>query len=212
MNISFLNIIQVIIILILFIVILCLLRQNVSIKFERRIGRYSIEPINKKFSSLFDNLKSYYDNLVVKLRDPLSKLFVIKILSKKYDKFVIYGEEKTLKNMLGDTLSIKEYHTLDIVNELSLSENNTISNIAKVLNITLSTCTINVERLIAKGYLNKIKKADDKRISYIELTQKGKSARDKHENIHRSQVINAIKNLSLTERVSLFNAINKLDI
>jgi len=94
MNISFLNIIQVIIILILFIVILCLLRQNVSIKFERRIGRYSIEPINKKFSSLFDNLKSYYDNLVVKLRDPLSKLFVIKILSKKYDKFVIYGEEK----------------------------------------------------------------------------------------------------------------------
>ena len=132
-------------------------------------------------------------------------------LCKAYTK-IIYGEEKALKNMLGDTLSIKEYHTLDIVHELSLTESNTISNIAKVLNITLSTCTINIERLMSKGYINKIKKADDKRISYIELTLKGKAARDKHENIHRSQVVNAIKNLSLTERVSLFNAINKLDI
>ena len=58
MNISSLNIIQILIIVSLFIVIILLLRQNIAIKHERRIGRYSIEPVNKKFSSLFDNVKN----------------------------------------------------------------------------------------------------------------------------------------------------------
>ena len=60
MNITALNIIQIIIILVLFIVIISLFRQNIAIKYERRIGRYSIDPINKKFTSLFDNAKKYY--------------------------------------------------------------------------------------------------------------------------------------------------------
>ena len=94
MNITALNIIQIIIMLVLFIVIISLLRQNIAIKYERRIGRYSIDPINKKFSSLFDNVKNYYDNLIIRLRKPLSKTFIIKKLSKKYEKYVVYGEDR----------------------------------------------------------------------------------------------------------------------
>ena len=94
MDISTLNIIQILIIISLFIVIILLLRQNIAIKFERRIGRYSIEPINNKFLSLFDNLKKWYDDLIFKLRKPLSKSFLIKKLSKRYEKYEVYGEDK----------------------------------------------------------------------------------------------------------------------
>lgn len=94
MNISALNIIQILIIISLFVVIVLLLRQNIAIKYERRIGRYAIEPINNKFLSLFDNVKNYYDNLIIRLRKPLSKSFIIKALSKRYDKYVAYGEDK----------------------------------------------------------------------------------------------------------------------
>ena len=94
MDISTLNIIQILIIISLFIVIILLLRQNIAIKFERRIGRYAIEPINNKFSSLFDNLKKWYDDLIFKLRKPLSKSFLIKKLSKRYEKYEVYGEYK----------------------------------------------------------------------------------------------------------------------
>lgn len=94
MDISTLNIIQILIIISLFIVIILLLRQNIAIKFERRIGRYAIEPINNKFSSLFDNLKKWYDDLIFKLRKPLSKSFLIKKLSKRYEKYEVYGEDK----------------------------------------------------------------------------------------------------------------------
>jgi len=94
MNINSLNIIQIIIIASLFIVIILLFRQNIAIKYERRIGRYSIDPINHKFNSLFDNVKKRYDKLIIKLRKPLSKSGIIKILSKKYEKYEIYGERK----------------------------------------------------------------------------------------------------------------------
>jgi len=94
MNISALNIVQIIIIISLFVVIILLLRQNIALKYERRIGRYAIEPINNKFLSLFDNVKKYYDNLIIRLRKPLAKSVIIKRLSKKYEKYVAYGEKK----------------------------------------------------------------------------------------------------------------------
>lgn len=133
------------------------------------------------------------------------------LLCRAYTK-IIYGEEKALKNIIGNNLSLKEYHTLDIVDSLSKSNNNTISEISKYLSITLSTCTINVDRLIQKGYLNKIKKDLDKRVAYIELTERGRIAREQHENMHKLQVQNMVENLSLTEKVALFNAVNKLDL
>ena len=115
MNISTLNIIQIIIMLILFIVIIVLLRQNISIKYERRIGRYSIEPINKKFLSLFDKIKKYHDNLIIRLRKPLSKLGIIKILSKRYEKYVIYGENKTAIDYVTNKLLISVSFVLLVI-------------------------------------------------------------------------------------------------
>lgn len=94
MNFSTLNIIQIIIIISLFIVIISLLRQNIAIKYERRIGRYSIEPINNKFMSLFDSLLRYYENLIVSLRKPLEKSFIINFFSRYYEKYTTYGEDK----------------------------------------------------------------------------------------------------------------------
>lgn len=43
-----LMLIQIFIIIVLIVVIIYLIRQNVAIKFERRIGRYSIEPLKMK--------------------------------------------------------------------------------------------------------------------------------------------------------------------
>ena len=106
MNISTLNIIQIIIIVSLFIVIILLLKQNIAIKYERRIGRYAIDPINNKFSSLFDNIKKWYDHLIIRLRGPLGKSFIIKKLSKRYEKYVVYGEEKTAIDYVTNKLLI----------------------------------------------------------------------------------------------------------
>jgi len=61
-------------------------------KHEKRIARYSIEPVNKRFISLFDSVKKRYDKLIKDLRGPLSKSIIIKRLSKGYEKYELYGE------------------------------------------------------------------------------------------------------------------------
>ena len=45
------------------------------------------------------------------------------LLSKAYNK-ILYNEEKILKDMIGDILTQKEFHTLDVIYESSLKGNN----------------------------------------------------------------------------------------
>lgn len=132
-------------------------------------------------------------------------------LCKTYTK-IIYSEEKILKDMIGDTLSLKEFHTLDVIYYAMANENNTASNIAKMLGITQGTLTTNIDRLANKGYVNKVKQDNDRRITYINLTREGLNIRQKHENMHLKVIRNAVKNLSTSERVALMNAMNKLDL
>lgn len=132
------------------------------------------------------------------------------MLAKAYNK-ILYNEEKILKDMIGDILTQKEFHTLDVIYESSLKGNNTGSKIAKILGITLSTFTINVDKLINKGYVTKFKHDDDKRVTYIALTNEGNAIRNKHINYHKQSIRKAIKNLNQTEKVALLNGISKIN-
>lgn len=136
---------------------------------------------------------------------------LIDVMSRVYLK-IIYGEERILKEMIGDTLSVKEFHTLEVIHSAMQKENNTASSIASALGITLGTCTINIDRLIAKGLVHKVKKDGDKRVVYIELTEKGLQTHLKHIAMHKKTITNAISKLSMSEKVALMNAVNKLEL
>ncbi len=88
---------QIIIILILSIAIIYLIRQNIAIRFERRIGRYSISPLKNKDISVMENISKKYNNLIFNLRKYTSKISIFKKISKKYDKYITYGETDNKK-------------------------------------------------------------------------------------------------------------------
>lgn len=125
-------------------------------------------------------------------------------------KKIIYNEEKILKDMMGESLSLKEFQTLDTVYETMLSKSNTASTIAKKLGITLGTLSINVDRLISKGYLHKVKNEVDRRVSYIELTEKGFQIRLKHDTMHKKFIREATTHLSPSEKANLLTVVGKL--
>ena len=131
------------------------------------------------------------------------------ILSSAYTK-LIYHEEKILKNLNG--LTLKEFHTLDVIYSAMRSKTNFSSNIAKVLGITLGTLTTNIDRLCEKGYVSRDKSEKDKRITVINLTPLGLNIKKKHEACHRKLIRDAIDKLSSSEKVSLINAINKIEV
>ena len=131
------------------------------------------------------------------------------ILCSAYTK-IIYHEEKILKSLNG--LTLKECHTIDVIFNTMRSKTNTSSNIANILGITLGTLTTNIDRLIDKGYVYRDKSEKDKRITVINLTELGLNVRKKRELIHKKVVRTAIDKLSTSEKVSLINAINKIEM
>lgn len=84
-------IIQILVMIFVLIIIIFLIRQNIALRYERRIGKYSVEPVNSETISVFEGLLLKYKKLVKKLRKYTNKIFPKTSL--KYEKYVIYGED-----------------------------------------------------------------------------------------------------------------------
>ena len=85
---------QIVIILVLFVIVIFMLRQNLSIRKERRISSYSIEPLDDDELSLMDKIKDYYMRLVRSVRKYLKKSGLLMKMARRYEKYVVYGEEE----------------------------------------------------------------------------------------------------------------------
>lgn len=99
-------IIQIIIILILFVIIVYMVRQNIALSYERRIGKYSLDPIKEKELSVLDNLVVRFNNFIVKLRKYISKSSILVKSSNRYEKYVIYTDDENSRKAI-DYITIK---------------------------------------------------------------------------------------------------------
>lgn len=130
------------------------------------------------------------------------------IMTNIYHK-VIEKEEKLIKNF--SDLGLKEFATLDAIASSQKSKTNTSTNIAKLLDITPGTLTTNLDRLAIKGYIEKEKSNEDKRIVLVTLTPQGVAIRKKREAQHKKIINHALQRLSSTEKATLVSALNKIE-
>lgn len=115
-------------------------------------------------------------------------------------------EEKSLRDS-GSDLSITEIHTIDAVGE---SEPKTMTEISRILKITMGTLTTGVDKLIKKGYLVRKRTEEDKRIVLVELTEKGIEAKKLHDAFHQEMIDSIISHLDPTEEELLGQSLQKL--
>ena len=87
---------QIVVMLVFFIAILLVIRQNISIYYEKRIGRYSIRSKDNS-KSISEKLLQKYYNLVLKMRKLLSKSVFIKKYSKRYDRYITFEHKDKIK-------------------------------------------------------------------------------------------------------------------
>ncbi len=85
---SSLLIVQSVIIFILFVIILLIFRLRKSIRIEKRISKFAIDPIYDKSESLFGKVLKLYYRFLTKVRNVISGFVTLKKYSKKYDKYV----------------------------------------------------------------------------------------------------------------------------
>lgn len=73
----------------LLIIAIFIIRFNKSIKLEKRIMKYSLEPLSDRRPSLYDYFHKMYKKILVKLSKSLEKSVFITRHSKHYDKYLV---------------------------------------------------------------------------------------------------------------------------
>jgi DNA-binding MarR family transcriptional regulator len=121
---------------------------------------------------------------------------------------VLQIEEQSLKNGVFSDISITEVHTIEVI---GLYNERTMSEVAQKLKITVSTLTTAINKLIKKGYVERKRIEEDRRVVLVKLTRKGKLAYRLHQRFHKRMINNAIEGLNLEEEKILLSSLNKLN-
>ncbi len=105
-------------------------------------------------------------------------------------------------------VSITEVHTIDAI---GMYEAKSMSSVSKSLRITMGTLTVAVNNLVKKGYVERFRCQDDRRVVKVRLTKKGRLLYRIHAQFHIQLIKNCTQNLTKEEINLLYGALKKLD-
>lgn len=100
---------------------------------------------------------------------------------------------------------------MHIIEAVGIEEPRRMSVIAKSLNVTMGTLTINMNGLEEKGYIVRERSTEDKRVVLVTLTEKGRKAFFHHRDFHRHMISTLIRDLDEEERRVLLKCLTSLN-
>ena len=121
---------------------------------------------------------------------------------------ILQSEEKSLKNTQFTDLSRTEIHTIEAI---GLDRSRTMGEIAHDLRITVGTLTTAITKLIKKGYVERKRIEEDRRVVLVNLTSKGEEVYKVHQVFHEEMITSMLGNFSDEEEYILAIALEKLN-
>lgn len=99
---------------------------------------------------------------------------------------------------------------MHVIEAVGIREPRNMSSVARELNVTVGTLTIAVNNLVKKGYIQRMRSQEDRRVVLISLTEQGKKAYYHHKDFHEKMVLAVLKGLNVEETEALTKALTKL--
>lgn len=123
---------------------------------------------------------------------------------------ILKVEEQMLQKHPYLDLSISEMHLIESVGKGG-SEGLTISSIAEDLSISLPSVTVAINKLQAKGFVEKTRGETDSRMVYVKLTHNGRRVNGLHQSFHEAMVNNITAGMDEAEKQALVRGVVKLN-
>ncbi len=121
---------------------------------------------------------------------------------------VLVAEEKSLQKGYFSNLSLAEMHTLDAIGPY---ESRTMTETAQILGITVGTLTVSVDRLVKKGFVERRRDEEDRRVVRISLTKDGKLAARMHGKFHKVLAKHILEPYNDNEQELLLSLVKEVD-
>ena len=116
-------------------------------------------------------------------------------------------EQKALITGTFKEISINDMHIIDAI---GIGEPKNMSTVAGEMAVTVGTLTTAINNLVKKGYVSRVRSAQDKRVVLLSLTVTGLSAYEKHAAFHQKMVSTVMEGLDGQEMEVLAHALEKL--
>ncbi len=116
-------------------------------------------------------------------------------------------EERALITSEYKDISVKDMHVIEAI---GIGNPRNMSAVAKSLSVTVGTLTIAMNNLVKKGYVNRVRSEEDRRVVLVSLSEKGEQAYHHHRIFHERMVMSVLKDLNKEETESLTAALVKL--
>lgn len=117
------------------------------------------------------------------MNDILVKLF--RDLMTIEEKAIITGEYKDITN-----------NDLHVIDSIGTASPKNMSMIAKELSVTTGTLTIAINSLVKKGYVERSRSDEDRRVVLVSLSEKGRQAYEHHKKFHEEMIAATVKGLT----------------
>lgn len=117
-------------------------------------------------------------------------------------------EEQAIKTEEFRDVTTNDMHVIEAV---GTGQRRNMSSVAKSLSVTTGTLTISVNSLVKKGYVERVRSEEDRRVVLISLTPKGKKAYEHHKKFHTEMINAIVSELTEEEKVVLEKALSRFN-
>ena len=115
------------------------------------------------------------------------------------EKAIITSEFKDITN-----------NDMHIIEAIGISQPKNMSTVAKSLSVTIGTLTIAMNSLVKKGYVERVRSQEDRRVVLLSLSEKGRKAFEHHSVFHRNMIHATVDKLTEEEKNILAKALVNL--
>ena len=117
-------------------------------------------------------------------------------------------EERALRTGEYKDVTVNDIHVIEAI---GMEEAKNMTSVARSLEVTTGTLTIAVNSLVRKGYVDRVRSEEDRRVVLISLSDKGKRAYLHHRKFHDQMIDTVVEQLSEEEQQVLERALAKLN-
>lgn len=133
-------------------------------------------------------------NITATLNEVLVKLF----------RNITAIEEQVIKSGEYKDLTVNDMHVIEAVD---IHEPKNMTSVARSLMVTTGTLTISVNGLVKKGYVQRTRSEEDRRVVLVSLTEKGRLAHAQHARFHQEMIDKVVEGLTQEEQEILQKAL-----
>ena len=167
--------------------------SNIADELEKNIEGYLEEYANKDIQELVVRMSDVYATINYVLVNLINEIWEVE------GKAIITDEFKDITN-----------NDMHVIEAIGLGEGNNMSTIAKKLNITVGSLTTAVNSLVKKGYVDRFRSKEDRRVVYVRLLEKGENAYHHHEDYHKQMTQAIVDKLDESEIPVLLKTLDAL--